>query len=467
MSRSTFRILATIFLLSSVSALAEQTPPMMPKLAETPLPPTVELAAPSAMPADVPNRPLTADEAATIALHYQPTITIAQGTLTEAAGAREQAKSGLFPSLSVGTGYVGVNASPSSLIVNQIPGKGESGYMTFATLRQLVFDFNHTRELAREAADRERAAKADLTRAQSDLVLQVKQAFYTYVQNVQEVRVNESNLRNSQDHLALAEAQLKAGVGLPSDVVRAETAVQDAILNLNLAHVTTSLSRVTLANAMGIDPRTPIQAAETEEPVVPAGDLNALVDLGLQRRPEIIEAIANVEAARHGVSAARSGNSPAIVAEAGWTAFNMHNTSALADVNEDSVSLALQWTPWDSGLTSGEIKQARGALAIAQAQLRSSKLTVTSDVSQAYLNIKTAEQRIVTAQAEVANAETGERLTHGRYRAGMGVFLDVLDAQAALETAQTNLVNARFAENQARAALAHAIAQPQRAASGG
>ena len=46
---------------------------------------------------------------------------------------------------------------------------------------------------------------------------------------------------------------------------RAETAVADAILNLNLARNAASVSRVNLALSMGIDPRTPIDAADKEQ----------------------------------------------------------------------------------------------------------------------------------------------------------------------------------------------------------
>ena len=79
------------------------------------------------------------------------------------------------------------------------------------------------------------------------------------------------------------------------------------------------------------------------------------------------------------------------------------------------------------------------------------------DVSQAYLNLKTAEQRIATADAEVANAKESLRLLEGRYQSGLGTLLDVLDAQTALLTATTNRVNNQSLVDQARAAMVHAI----------
>ena len=75
-----------------------------------------------------------------------------------------------------------------------------------------------------------------------------------------------------------------AGTGLPSDLVAAQTALADAILNLTLAQNTAVTSRVVLAQAMGIDPRTPIQPADSAEPEIDICDMNDLVTRALHRR---------------------------------------------------------------------------------------------------------------------------------------------------------------------------------------
>ena len=121
--------------------------------------------------------------------------------------------------------------------------------------------------------------------------------------------------------------------------------------------------------------------------------------------------------------------------------------------------MAVQWNPFDSGLTAGRIKEAQANLQVARAAMASVRLAVMSDVSQAYLNLKAAEQGVVAAEAQVKNAQEALRLAEGRYRAGIGVFLDVLDAQTALDTAQTNRVNAASSLDQARAALSYAVGE--------
>ena len=163
------------------------------------------------------------------------------------------------------------------------------------------------------------------------------------------------------------------------------------------------------------------------------------------------------KAAELGVSAAKTDNSPALSANAGWL---QRGSDFPPGNNTLTYGVAIQWTPFDGGVTAGRVEEARANLTAAQAQLESAKLGVTSDVSQSYLNLVTAEQRVTPAEAEVANAQEGLRLVEGRYQSGLGTFLDVLDAQTALTTANSNRVNAQSSVNQARAALAHAIAAP-------
>lgn len=459
-----------LLLVGAVPAVAQQTPPVAPKVQETPLPPPIELPAPPAglIPSDVPNRPLTADEAARIALRYQPDVTVARQGINAAQGRTQQARSGLLPQLGVGAGYTKSYSITSESNNNNGnggttggSGGGSSvtspGYQASANLSQLLFDFNHTREQVRQAQALETAASANLTRVQADLVLQIKQAFYTYTQNARLVTVNENNVRNQQDHLALAQARLKSGLGLPYDVVRAETAVAEAILNLNLARNAASVSRVNLATLMGIDPRTPIVPAESGEPTVAQAEVNQLVDIAQRQRPEVLQAQATLDSTEHGIKAAKTTDAPSIAANLG-----IATRGASFPPRNDflSIGASIQWNPFDGGLTAGRVKEARANYESAKADLTNARLVVTSDVSQAYLNLRTAEQRVVTADSGIANAEEGVRLAEGRYRSGLGTFIDVVDAQTALLTARTNRVNAQSAVDQARAALSRATGAP-------
>lgn len=446
--------------------LSRPTPPIVPPTKGVPILPAVELPAPPAdstvAPTAPTEQPLTADEAAGIALRLQPSVTIAGANIVAAQGRTQQVRAGLRPSLGFSAGYTQQESLNASTGTGGGTGGGtdpfsnssSSGLRASASVRQLLFDFNRTRNAVRESAARERAANAGLTRVQADLVLQVKQAFYTFVQNTRLVGVNEANLKNRQEQLALAQARLNVGLGAPADVVRAQTTVAEAAFNLESARNVASLSRVSLALLMGIDARTPLQTADSSEPTVATDDVNDLVNQALTQRPEVVQAQASLEAAGFGVSVAKKSNAPSI-GIGGSLASRGDNLS----LNHSSVraTLDLSWTPFDGGLSKGVVKEAQANSAIAQAELNSARQNVVSDVSQAYLNLRTAEQSVLTADAQVANAEESVRLAEGRYRAGVGTFIEVTDAQTALLTARTNRVNAVSTVDKARAALSRAV----------
>jgi outer membrane protein TolC len=174
-------------------------------------------------------------------------------------------------------------------------------------------------------------------------------------------------------------------------------------------------------------------------------------------RPEIAQQQATIQAERFDLGAAKTISTPQLYGTGGW---DDRGVVFPPNTNVVTLGVAVQFYPYDAGLTTGRVKTAQANLTAAQAQLTAEQQQVISDVSQAYLNLKTAEQRVITANSEVENGKESVRLNTGRFSAGLGIFLDVLDAQSALLTAQNNLVDAITAVNQARAALAHAIYTP-------
>ena len=158
---------------------------MQPRIQETPLPPRVELPPPPGA-AQIPDRPITANEAALIALRNQPDITIARSGIEAARGPASRRGPACFLPLASEIGYSRsetLSGSGGGGGGGTVGGGGGSvittpGYQTSVNLRQLLFDFGRTRNQVREAEAQLNASVANLTRMQSDLVQLVKQAFH-------------------------------------------------------------------------------------------------------------------------------------------------------------------------------------------------------------------------------------------------------------------------------------------------
>ena len=458
-----------------------RTPPIEPPMQQTPLPAPLQIQSTVQAPADVPNRPLTATEAVQIALHNQSSLAIARAAVAAAHGAVIQARSGLLPSLALSASYantqtivqpgVAATTSTAAAAPQQTTGTSTgtgstsgahallsfSGFNTGASVKQLLFDFNHTRDIVRQQEALERSASAAYSKADSDLVLQVKQLFYAYDEAEHLVTVNETNVSDQQSHLDLAQARLKSGLGEPSDVLLARTALDTAIQALTTARNAALVGRVSLAAAMGVDPRLPLIPAPAHESAAAPVNLDQSVTEALANRPEMAEFAANIQAARAGLASARTGDAPSVSASIGISG---RGTAFTPQDQFFSAGVSLQWTPFDSGLTGGRVKTAQADVQSSQAALIGERQQIISDVASAGVNLQAALQHAQTAASEVANAQESVKIAEGRYRTGVGIFLDLLDAQAAYVTAQTDQVNANAAVDEARAALAHAVGSP-------
>ncbi|MEI2623013.1 MAG: TolC family protein [Giesbergeria sp.] len=86
---------------------------------------------------------------------------------------------------------------------------------------------------------------------------------------------------------------------------------------------------------------------------------------------------------------------------------------------------------------------------------------VALDVWEAYQSLSTATQTMRTSADLLASAEHSERVALGRYKAGVGNILDVLNAQSALANARLQRIQATLDWHVSRATLARADRRPR------
>lgn len=439
--------------LLGVTGIASAAPaPYQPKVQSTQVPEATALPV-LPPPIEIKTSSLSLQEAIQLAYRYQSNLQVNQAQVEIAAGRERQAAAARNPRISLTSGYQNLvlnrNGFPPELGSAFTP----NGWNHGATLSQLLYDFGRTNQLVRSARETKNSAIAALEEYRSQLVLLVSRAFYEALQADRLVQVQQANVVNRQHHLQQARARFEAGLGLPSDVTRAETALASALFNLSQAQTDAASRRLQFNQTLGLDPRVQLELRQEPEGGKSYSSAQELYGLALQRRYELSRYKAAVAAAEAALAAAHVENLPTI-------------SSSLAYANRQnpfqeslSLNLNVQFDVLDGGIRSGKIQEMQGTLKQAQAQLTGAEQRVLTEVSQAYLNLKNAEKQIASASSEEVNAAETLRLQEGRYRVGLGVFIDVLDAQSAFLLAQTNRVNAQTSLEIARAALSQAIGE--------
>ncbi len=409
---------------------------------------------------------LTVREAVQTALANHPDVALSRNDVQSAAGGVRVQRSGLGPTVTVSLSQQTQQSFALSSGSGAVGGAGNIlglAGSTGAQAQQLLYDSGRTKDSMAAARHQLAAAEQSLESARNQTVLNVKRAFYQYLQYRRLTGVAGRQLKDQGTHLEEAQARYRARVAPWGDVARALASVASAQSSLAGAQRDELQARLNLAVAMGIDPRTPIEPAEEDEdaPDLPAA---SLVERALSSRPEVVQVQATVAAAERTLSAAGKGNSPQLNALAGLTTSN--STLSSSANGQGYVGISLQFSPFDSGLVRGKVQEARASLESARTRMEATRRDITQAVLSVHLDLQAARQQAAATVVQVASAEESLRIAEGRYRAGQGTLLDVTDAQTALNEARVGQVNARAQISVAAATLSYQLGQPADTAAG-
>jgi outer membrane protein len=388
-----------------------------------------------------PVKVLTVDDAIHLGLTNQPTVREAQAQFQISAGAVSVSGSALRPSVTV-------NASQALLGT-----QGRGNLTNNGAVSQLLYDFGRSRSALTSAEQTELSNYYALMAASADVVFSVKQAYYTLLEDNRLVEVFKENLKDQNAHVDQAQARLTVGVGPRADLLTAQASAASASVDLIHAQRTAELALVSLNAAMGVDVRSQTQIKDSAEPDAPVPLLNDAVMQAITNRPEVAQSVESVNAAVYSLKSAKTGNYPVLSGVA-----NGQETLAGGSLtNGWQLALNLQWTPFDFGRVGGQITEAQGQLLLTEEQLYATRQSVSQDATSARLNIIAAQAELVSSKAEVASATENLDVATGRYEAGIGIFIQVTDAQSLLLKAEVDEATAQYGLSIARAELEHAV----------
>ncbi len=308
------------------------------------------------------------------------------------------------------------------------------------------------------ARHREHAASERVASTANATYQRVAKHYFGLVADFARVRIAEDAVKAAAESLSVEQARVEAGAGLQAAVARARARLAEARGDVASAKSRTAVASAGLAALLMLDgdillvPKIEdagklIELADVDEPFAKQ------LERALGSRPELRVAAAEVEASR----SERSAQSIAwafpelrLGASYGSFGFNFGNTDG-----QTNYWAALQWK-----LNVGVLPRAAAARErVLRAELHQTLLRqqVSASLSAARAGIQAARARTAAARGEVAAATEALSLVQSRQRAGETTVLEVLDAQAALTRARTNLVVAVADHNAGQYALLQAL----------
>jgi outer membrane protein len=392
-----------------------------------------------------------------VAFKNNPGIAASQSDVEAAKAGVTQAEAGYLPQVSGQAGYDRrwAESSGSSSRTGSYGREGQYDYYsTRLSVSQYLYDFGKTSGQVDASRSNLAASEKGLDTTVSDLIRDVKNAYYEVLKKRHLVTVNQDSLRVQKQHLEQAKAFHQAGIRPKIDVTKGEVELSRTRLELIQARYDLRTSKVDLEKLLGGPPVSgPYKLKETPlRPPMPE-DLDHLTKLALEKRPELANLKAQLMAAESSLESAKGGYWPSLNARGGydWADTTFPLESAW------QAGVALQWDIFTGLRTKGQVDEARANIMKLKARIRDQELTVSQDVSQNYLDLHQASESIDTAALGLKQAEENLALAKGRYRTGVGNAIEFSDAEVLVTQARSTLVQANYSYLQALAELERAV----------
>ncbi|VBB04980.1 outer membrane efflux protein [Lucifera butyrica] len=275
------------------------------------------------------------------------------------------------------------------------------------------------------------------------LALEVTTSYYNVLQALNLRNIARQAVDDFSGHLTNVQQQYDVGNVALSDVLQTEVRLANARNNLIKAQNAVKMARYKLNKVIGLNltDDTELEDSVSHDPYT--ATLEDSLAEAFKSRPEIQQAKLKIAMAQDKIKIAQSDSLPAVGA---FAVENISDTSpSTSKHNTDwTVGLNVSYDIFDNHITKNKVEQAKAGLTIATQQERQLEDAITLEVSNAFLNVKEAAERIKNNQVAVNQSEHDYAMAKERYFAGIGTNLDVMDAEVAMTQAKTNYVVAVY-----------------------
>lgn len=332
----------------------------------------------------------------------------------------------------------------------------EDNYAAGVEASQLLYSGGSVGAALKAAGLYREVAQAQVRRVENELVRDIRVAFHGILLADEQVRVQEASLAQLEDLLAQAEARYRQQTAAEFDVLTARVRVANERPALIQARKQAELARVAFRNLVQFD----AEAFELEgelafEPVDRA--LDEWRELGLERRPEMVELRNVLGMWEADIRAEQGGGLPQVRAFAGYRGENPPTGTANDEWDWGwNAGVAVEWDIFDGALRRNRVAEKRLELAKARETLADAERQIALEIQSHYLDLRQAAETVAAGAETVELAEKSLQIARARYENGLATYLDYTDANLALSTARLTRLHALHDHMNARARLQQA-----------
>ena len=401
-------------------------------------------------------RPISLQEAVSLAQRNMPAAVQARGQVRTAVSAVRSARGAFLPSLSSSMGQTkqgGQRFDPLRGPVTQAASPWQYSMGLNSSLE--LFDGLRRWNQLKAAEAEVDASEANVVTQRFSIALQVKREYANILAARESESAARAQLEQAEAQLRAAVARVRAGAATMSDSLRSAIQVGNARLALLTAQNSVRVASATLTRLVGtpfLVTANPIDTAALTPLTVDSTTLAQWAQVG----PAVQEAELSLLAANRAERASKASYLPTITTSFRYSG-NRQDDAYKFTVSDFAYgrqfSVSLNFPLFNNFNREDAIVRARVAEDNAQAQLRDARLVAQQNLIAQFGALRTAEERIEIQQASVLAAQEDLRVQQQRYALSASTLLDLLTSQSQLNQARAALIQARQDYRIARAQI--------------
>ena len=370
-----------------------------------------------------------------------------------------QARSQLYPTVSVGPGYTRSQASSNTgnSAATNITGKGSQLTTLPLSVSWEPDLWGKVRNTIREQQYNAQLSAADLENERLTEQATLAVVFFELRGQDALIKLLQDTVDADAKSLELARSRYETGVDDQISVVEAENTLQNAkssLINLGIARAQDEHAIALLVGLPASGFSMPVRALNAPVPAVPIGLPSQL----LERRPDIAAAERNMASANAQIGVATAAFYPNLTlsTEGGLESSAFKH---LLDWPSRfwSVGGSVNETVFDAGLRRATVRQFVAVYNANVAGYRQTVLTAFQQVEDSLAATRILSQQIQQQLLAVQSAQKFVELETGRYQTGIDPYVNLVTAQTTLLSDQQSLTSLRTQQMTASVQLIEAL----------
>lgn len=423
-------------------------------------------AAGAARPAGAQQDSLDLAAALALARARSPVVSAANAAVESAEGRLGTARSNRWARLTADALYLRFQDPPRLAFggVGALTPVPENGYFLQLGVHQPLYTGGRISSAVRAAEWGTRAAEATRLQTEVELTAAVAHAHDGVLLAQALLGVTEEGREVLDSATALARTRFSAGTVDRLDVLRAETRLASAEAEVRAARAGLASARERLAALIGLDPWTAPPVVGTLEPtalVLDSAAVLGLVTRARHGRPDLDALDAASRGAEAGAATAQAALRPALALFLNGLVTRPELVTGRTEWSSNLYGgVVVRWPLFDFGAAAGQASAARAEAKRFRAEASQVANDAAASVLAQVRDLERARDDVGEGRENVTRAGRALALAQERYAEGVGIQLEVLEAESDLVRTRADLLRAIHAQRSAIIELRRVTGRP-------